>query len=85
MTLHFFASMTAAPSDFRKIESLLERVQFSGDPLAHVLTTPLFMNKNALDLVRRFQEERGSEICFDSAGGSVRTENTEAHQGCLEC
>src|SRR6266705_5793752 len=72
MTLHFFASMTAAPSDFRKIENLLTKVHPGSDPLAHVLTTPLFLNKDALGFVRRFQEERGSEICFDSAGYYVQ-------------
>src|SRR5258707_14360206 len=80
MTLHFFASMTAVPSDFRKIESFLARVQPGSDPLAHVLTTPLFMSKDALGLVRRFQEERGSEICFDSAGYYVQVGKIGYHE-----
>jgi len=57
MTLDFFASMTAAPSDFRKIETLLKETGPGNDPLAHILTTPLFMGKEALGFVRRFQEE----------------------------
>src|SRR5258708_26820430 len=80
MTLHFFASMTAVPSDFRKIESLLARGQPISDPLAHVLTTPLFMNKDALGFVSRFPEERGSEICFDSAGYYVRLGKITYHE-----
>lgn len=80
MPLHFFASMTAAPSDFRKIESLLESVHPGSDPLAHVLTTPLFMNKDALGFVRRFQQERGSEICFDSAGYYVQVGKIGYHE-----
>lgn len=79
MTLNFFASITAVPSDFRKIESLLDRVSPSNDPLAHVLTTPLFLNREALAWVRRFQEERGSEICFDSAGYYVQVGKINYH------
>lgn len=80
MTLDFFASMTAAPSDFRKIEALLKQTKTSNDPLAHVLTTPLFMGKEALGFVRRFQEERHSEICFDSAGYYVQMGKIGYHE-----
>src|SRR5260370_23072639 len=80
MTLNFFASMTAATSDFRKIESLLQRVQSGSDPLAHVLTTRLFMNRDALGFGRRFQQERGSEICFDSAGYYVQVGKIGYHE-----
>ncbi len=80
MTLHFFASMTAVPSDFHKIETLLARVHPGSDPLAHVLTTPLFMNRDALGFVRRFQEERRSEICFDSAGYYVQVGKIGYHE-----
>jgi len=80
MSLQFFASMTAAPSDFRKIESLLAQANPSRDPLACVLSTPLFMNKEALSFLRRFQEERNSEICFDSAGYYVQMGRIGYHE-----
>ncbi len=72
MTLNFFASITSAPSDIRKIDNLLQKAVPSSDPLGNVLTTALFMNKEALNLVRRFQEEHGREICFDSGGYYVQ-------------
>ncbi|GHO61266.1 hypothetical protein KSC_001580 [Ktedonobacter sp. SOSP1-52] len=80
MTLDFFASMTAAPSDFRKIEALLKDAKPKHDPLAHILTTPLFMSKEALGFVRRFQEERPSEVCFDSAGYYVQMGKIGYHE-----
>lgn len=80
MTLHFFASMTAAPSDFRKIEALLQVAEPKNDPLAHILTTPLFMGKEALNFVRRFQEERHTEVCFDSAGYYVQMGKIGYHE-----
>lgn len=80
MTLDFFASMTAAPSDFRKIEALLKEAKPENDPLAHILTTPLFMGKEALDFVHRFQEERPSEVCFDSAGYYVQMGKIRYHE-----
>src|SRR5437660_7065026 len=80
MTLDFFASMTACPSDVRKIESYLERASPESDSLAHVLTTPLFMNQDALSIVKRFQVERGSEICFDSAGYYVQVGKIQYHE-----
>ncbi len=80
MTLSFFASMTAAPSDFRKIEGLLMRENPYHDPLSHVLTTPLFLNKEATNTVRRFQAERGSEVCFDSAGYYVQVGKIGYHE-----
>jgi hypothetical protein len=80
MTLDFFASMTAAPSDFRKIEILLKEAKPENDPLAHILTTPLFMGKEALSFVRRFQEERPSEVCFDSAGYYVQMGKIGYHE-----
>jgi queuine/archaeosine tRNA-ribosyltransferase len=80
MTVDFFASMTAAPSDFRKIEALLKEVRSEHDPLAHILTTPLFMSQEALGFVRRFQEERPSEVCFDSAGYYVQMGKIGYHE-----
>jgi queuine/archaeosine tRNA-ribosyltransferase len=80
MTLDFFASVTACPSDVRKIESYLERANPESDSLAHVLTTPLFMNKDALSIIKRFQAERGSEICFDSAGYYVQVGKIQYHE-----
>ncbi len=80
MTLNFFASITAAPSDFRKIESSLAKASPYSDPLAHVLTTPLFLNKEAIHLVRCFQVERGSEVCFDSAGYYVQVGKIGYHE-----
>ncbi len=80
MTLNFFASITAVPSDFRKIESSLAKVNSNLDPLAHVLTTPLFLNKEAIDSVRCFQVERGSEVCFDSAGYYVQVGKIGYHE-----
>jgi len=80
MALSFFASMTAAPSDFRKIENLLSEVSSNSDPLTNVLTTPLFMSKEAINLVRRFQEERGSTVCFDSAGYYVQVGKIGYHE-----
>ncbi len=80
MTLDFFASITACPSDVRKIESYLERASSESDSLAHVLTTPLFMNQDALGIIRRFQIERGSEICFDSAGYYVQVGKIQYHE-----
>ncbi len=80
MTLDFFASMTAAPSDFRKIETLLKVAESSNDPLAHMLTTPLFMGKEALSYVQRFQEEGRSEVCFDSAGYYVQMGKIGYHE-----
>ncbi len=79
MSLQFFASMTAAPSDFQKIERLLAQTNPSSDPLAHILSTPLFMNKEALSSLRRFQEERNSEVCFDSAGYYVQLGRIDYH------
>jgi len=64
--------MTTAPGEFRKIEKLLAEAQPAIDPLAGVLSTPLFMSQEALSFVRRFQEERKSQICFDSAGYYVQ-------------
>ena len=80
MTLTFFASITAVPSDFRKIESCLAKVGSHSDPLARVLTTPLFLNREALSSVKRFQVERGSEICFDSAGYYVQVGKIGYHE-----
>src|SRR5260370_22451393 len=80
MMLDFFASITAAPSDFRKIEISLAKASPYSDPLARVLTTPLFLNKEATNLVRRFQVERGSEICFDSAGYYVQVGKIGYHE-----
>lgn len=80
MKLDFFASMTACPSDVRKIESYLERASPESDSLAHVLTTPLFMNQDALSIIKRFQVERGSEICFDSAGYYVQVGKIQYHE-----
>ncbi len=80
MTLDFFASITACPSDVRKIESYLERASSESDSLAHVLTTPLFMNQDALGIIRRFQIERGSKICFDSAGYYVQVGKIQYHE-----
>lgn len=78
--LNFFASITAAPSDFRKIENCLAKAGPNSDPLARVLTTPLFLNREALSSVRRFQVERGSEICFDSAGYYVQVGKIGYHE-----
>ena len=72
MTLSFFASITAAPSDIRKIERLVNEAQPTSDPLAQILTTPLFLSQAATDLIRRLKDERGSQICFDSAGYYVQ-------------
>lgn len=80
MTLHFFASMTAAPSEVRKIENYLERASPEDGALAHVLTTPLFMNQEALGIIKRFQDKRGSEICFDSAGYYVQVGKIQYHE-----
>src|SRR5712691_6390265 len=80
MALNFFASMTAAPSDFRKIENLLAEVSSVSDPLTNVLTTPLFMGKESIKLVRHFQEERGSTVCFDSAGYYVQVGKIDYHE-----
>ncbi len=80
MKLDFFASMTACPSDVHKIESYLERASPESDSLAHVLTTPLFMNQDALSIIKRFQVERGSEICFDSAGYYVQVGKIQYHE-----
>ena len=80
MTLDFFASITACPSDVHKIESYLERASSESDSLAHVLTTPLFMNQDALGIIRRFQIERGSKICFDSAGYYVQVGKIQYHE-----
>ena len=80
MALDFFASITAAPSDVRKIEQYLERAKPESSALSHVLTTPLFMNHNALEIIRRFQSERGSEICFDSAGYYVQVGKIQYHE-----
>lgn len=72
MSLTFFASITAAPSDIRKIERFVTEAAPTSDPLEHVLTTPLFLGKTALSLVRQLQDKRGSQICFDSAGYYVQ-------------
>ncbi len=79
MSLTFFASITAAPSDVRKIEKLVTAAEPVSDPLANVLTTPLFMGKASLELVRRLHDERGSQIWFDSAGYYVQVGKIEYH------
>lgn len=72
--------MTAAPSDIRKIRRLLAKANLENDPLAHVLTTALFMNKEALDMVRELQTEHGSQICFDSGGYYVQVGKIGYHE-----
>src|SRR5579885_2409539 len=72
--------MTAAPSDIRKIRRLLAKANPENDPLAHVLTTALFMNKEALDMVRELQTEHGSQICFDSGGYYVQVGKIGYHE-----
>ncbi|HEX2913491.1 MAG TPA: hypothetical protein VH186_21995 [Chloroflexia bacterium] len=79
MTLDFFASITAAPSDIRKIESLVTKAAPENDPLARVLTTPLFQGKDSTKLIRRLKDERGSQICFDSAGYYVQVGKIKYH------
>ena len=80
MTLDFFASITSAPSDVRKIEQYLESANPESNALAHVLTTPLFMSQQALGIIQRFQQQRGSEICFDSAGYYVQVGKIQYHE-----
>lgn len=88
MSLTFFASITAAPSDIRKIERLVNQAKPSNDPLAHVLTTPLFLGNEAIKLIHKLKDERGSEICFDSAGYYVQVGKIKYHDlymRLLEC
>ena len=79
VSLEFFASITAAPSDIRKIERLTYAANAKSNPLARVLTTPLFQSADALRLIRKLQEERGSQICFDSAGYYVQVGKIAYH------
>lgn len=88
MTLTFFASITAVPSDIRKIERLVNQAEPSSDPLSHVLTTPLFLGQNSIDLMRQLKDKRGTEICFDSAGYYVQVGKIGYHElymRLLEC
>ncbi len=72
--------MTAAPSDIRKIRRLLERARPAGQPLAHILTTALFMSQEALGMVRELQATLGSEVCFDSGGYYVQVGKIGYHE-----
>lgn len=78
--MDFFASLTAAPSDIRKIRGLLAKSNPTDNPLAHILTTALFMNHNALDMVQNLQSMHGSEICFDSGGYYVQVGKIGYHE-----
>jgi hypothetical protein len=80
MNLDFFASVTAAPSDIRKIRKLLARTHPESNPLAHVLTTALFMNTEALSMIRDLQTQHGSEVCFDSGGYYVQVGKIGYHE-----
>lgn len=80
MTLDFFASITAVPSDIRKIQSFVDKAARQVDPLARVLTTPLFQSQDSSNLIRRLKEERGSQICFDSAGYYVQVGKIGYHE-----
>ena len=79
MSLEFFASITAAPSDIRKITRLADAAPAASDPLARILTTPLFQSADALRLIRQRHDEQGSQICFDSAGYYVQVGKIAYH------
>lgn len=78
--MDFFASMTAAPSDIRKIRRLLGKADPENGPLTHILTTALFMGRDALNMVRDLQVAHGSEVCFDSGGYYVQVGKVGYHE-----
>jgi len=80
MTLDFLASITAVPSDIRKIQTFVAKAKLLINPLERVLTTPLFQSQVSLKLIRDLKENFGSQICFDSAGYYVQVGKIAYHE-----
>jgi hypothetical protein len=70
--IRFVASLTVDASSIRRIIERLDHAQTRHNPLAHVLTTPIFAGNKALAAIRDIKE-RGSSVMFDSGGYYCQT------------
>ena len=69
--LTFFASLTDGPSVFRRTLELLRAISPETLPFSNVLSTPIFLNQDAMQILRSIQA-RGGTVCFDSGGYYVQ-------------
>jgi hypothetical protein len=70
--IRFVASLTVDSASIRRLVERLNNVQTRHNPLAYILTTPLFAGPKALAAIRDFHD-RGHSIMFDSGGYYCQT------------
>ena len=71
--LSFFAAITDGPSTLRRIVKLVDAAgPYTNSPIGQVLVTPIVLGQTSVRAFRRLQEERGTRVCFDSAGYHVQ-------------
>lgn len=70
--IRFVASLTVDASSIRRIIERLNYAETRHNPLANVLTTPVFAGNMALASIREIKE-RGNAVMFDSGGYYCQT------------
>ena len=70
--MQFFVTLTNNAGKIRRVAELWEQGGDPRNPFAHVIFTPLFSSIPTITEIRRFKEERGSVIMFDSGGYQVQ-------------
>jgi len=77
--LNFFAALSLAPSDVRKMRHLITSHQVNRDVFESILVTPLFISNDTLVQIQELKEQ-GSRIMFDSGGYYVQVGRLTYHE-----
>src|SRR5581483_2834546 len=71
--LDYFAAITDGPSTLRRVVALIDAAgPHASLPVGQVLITPVVLGQKSLGAVRKFHDERGARVCFDSGGYYVQ-------------
>lgn len=70
--IRFFASLTINTNSIKRIQQKLAEANSVHQPLASVLTTPMFSGPSALNSIREMKAN-GHQVMFDSGGYYVQT------------